>query len=113
LTPGADFVLLSQELVCDLLAGEALLQVEVLDAAQLAVPGVEIVVRWEGGEDYFVTGLKPEIGLGYGDFRMTPGVVYQLALVSGGQPVPDLTPVECEGDAGRFWGNWKLKFVQP
>jgi len=113
LTPGADFVLQNQQLVCDLTRGEALIQVEVLDAAGQPVPGVEIVVRWEGGEDHFFTGLHPQISLGYADFAMTPGVSYQVQLASGGQTVPDLVVSECEGDPGRYWGNWLLEFVQP
>jgi len=27
--------------------------------------------------------------------------------------VPDLVVSECEGDPGRYWGNWLLEFVQP
>jgi len=113
LTPGADFVLQDQKLVCDLTSGEALIQVEVLDAARQPVPGIEIIVRWDGGEDHFFTGLHPQISLGYADFAMTPGVTYQVQLASGGQTVPDLVVTECEGDPGRYWGNWRLEFVQP
>jgi hypothetical protein len=113
LTPGAPFALLERELVCDLNAGEALIQVLIFDAAQQPVPGVEVVVRWDGGEDYFFTGLKPEASRGYADFAMSPGIVYTLQLVSGSEPVTELTAVECEADAGRFWGNWRLTFVQP
>jgi len=113
LTPGAEFVIRDREMVCDLSAGEALIQVEVLDAAEQPVPGVAVVVRWEGGEDYFITGLKPEFSLGYADFEMTPGVAYSLQLVSGGEAETDLTAVECEGQVGRFWGNWRLTFIQP
>ena len=113
LTPGAAFDLESKEQVCDLIVGEALLEVEVLDAARQPVPSVEIHVLWEGGEDFFFTGLKPDFDLGYADFLMTPGIVYQLQLVSGGVPVTDLTSLECEGEAGRFWGGWHLTFVQP
>jgi hypothetical protein len=113
LTPGAAFVVQERELVCDLTVGEALIQVEILDAARQPVPGIEIVVRWDGMENYFVTGLKPEISLGYADFMMTPGIVYNLQLVAGSEPVSDLTVVECDGEAGRFWGNWRLTFIQP
>jgi hypothetical protein len=113
LTPGAAFALESQEQVCDLNLAEALIQVEVLDAAHQPVPGIEILVRWDGGEDFFYTGLKPEFSLGYADFGMTPGVVYQLQLASGGSPVTDLAAVECDAETGRFWGGWRLTFVQP
>jgi hypothetical protein len=70
LTPGASFFLLSRELVCDPNLEEALIQVLALDAADQPVPGVEIVVNWEGGENHFFTGLIPELGLGYADFSM-------------------------------------------
>jgi hypothetical protein len=52
--------------------------------------------------------------MGYGDFTMTPGVVYLLQTAGGGQPVPDLTAPECEDSGGtRYWGSWRLVFVQP
>lgn len=113
LTPGAPFVLQNRELVCDLNQGEALILVEVRDASQQPVPGVEIIVRWEGGEDHFLTGLKPEINQGFADFAMTPGVEYNLQLATGGELVTGITALECEGQAGRFWGNWRLSFIQP
>ncbi len=58
---------------------------EILDAAEQPVPSVELVVTWDGGEDHFFTGLKPELGLGYADFVMTPEVVYSIRLADGGQ----------------------------
>ena len=113
LTPGAAFVLESKEQTCDLNIGEALIEVEVFDAARQPVPAEEIQVNWEGGDDHFFTGLKPEFNLGYADFVMTPGIVYQLQLASGGVPVTELTSLECDGEAGRFWGGWHLIFIQP
>jgi hypothetical protein len=67
LTPGAPFVLLSRDLVCDPNLEEALIQVLARDAADQPVPGVEVVVNWEGGENHFFTGLIPELGLGYAE----------------------------------------------
>jgi hypothetical protein len=113
-TPGAPFVLDSLRQVCDPELSSPLLQVEALDAARKPVFSVEVLVQWTGGQDRFFTGLKPEIGPGYGDFTMTPGVVYILQIAGGGQPVPDLTAPECEANGGaRFWGSWRLVFVQP
>ncbi len=100
--------------MCNPNLGGALIQVEARDAAGQPVPGVEILVLWDGNEDRFFTGLKPELGLGYADFTMTPGVTYLLRLAEGGQPVPDLTPSECDREDGeRYWGSWLLVFVQP
>lgn len=113
-TPGAPFVLDSLRQVCDSELSDPFLQVEALDAAREPVFGVEVLVQWPGGQDRFFTGLKPEIGAGYGDFTMTPGVVYLLQIAGGGQPVPDLIAPECEDSGGtRYWGSWRLVFVQP
>ncbi len=114
LTPGAPFVLLSHDLVCDPNLDEALIQVLARDAADQPVPGVEVVVNWEGGENHFFTGLIPELGLGYADFSMTAGTTYTLRLAEGGEPITGLTPSECESGGGkRYWGSWRLIFSQP
>ncbi|MFZ0531622.1 MAG: hypothetical protein WAM09_00445 [Anaerolineales bacterium] len=113
-TQGAPFVLQDQKLVCNSDQPEPLIQVEILDAAEQPVPSVEMVVSWDGGEDHFFTGLKPELGLGYGDFVMTPEVVYSIRLADGGQAVNDLTVAAClADDDSRYWGSWFLTFVQP
>jgi hypothetical protein len=112
-TPGAPFALQSSRLACDQAYAQPLIQVEAQDAAGLPVPGVPVVVSWPGGEDRFYTGLKPELGLGYADFTMTPGLTYILRLGEGGQPVPDLRATECETAGGQFWGAWVLVFAQP
>jgi hypothetical protein len=78
------------------------------------IAGEQIVASWEGGEDHFFTGLKPELGRGYADFLMTPGVIYEVSMSGGGQTVSDLTPAECETQTGgRYWGSWLLVFSQP
>lgn len=113
-TPGAPFALKSEELSCKDDLGAPLVIVQAYDAAGQGVPGVEAVVEWDGGESHFFTGLKPELGTGYADFAMTPGVVYTLRLAAGGQIIPNLTPTECEAqDGGRYWGSWVLVFTQP
>jgi hypothetical protein len=88
--------------------------VEALDAAGSPVPGVQVLVQWQGGEDRFFTGLKPELGTGYADFEMTPSITYTVQLAEGGLPIPGLIASECETTAGeRHWGAWHLIFVQP
>jgi len=113
-TPGAPFILQSQELVCDPQLDVPLLQIEVLDAAGQPIPGVEAIITWDGGEEHFFTGLKPEISPGYADFIMTTGVIYGLRLADGGQPVQKLQAQECEDrDGERLWASWRLTFTQP
>ncbi len=113
-TAGPPFALEKKSQVCDATLGAPLLQVEVRDAAGHPVPGVQVNVTWEGGEDDFFTGLKPEIDAGYGDFSMTPGVAYTLRLGDGGQTVGDLASMDCSAsDGSSFAGGWMLVFTQP
>lgn len=113
-TQGAPFVLQDRTFSCDQDVAEPLLIVLAESASGQPLSDVEAVVNWEGGEDHFFTGLKPELGLGYADFLMTPGVVYALRLADGGQPISDLTPAECETTRGeRYWGSWVLLFNRP
>jgi hypothetical protein len=113
-TPEAPLVLQDRTFICDQKLNDPLIQVLAEDAAGKPVPSVEVVVNWEGGEDHFFTGLKPELGLGYADFTMTPGVEYTLRLAAGGQVISGLTAAECETQTGgRYWGSWQLVFSQP
>jgi hypothetical protein len=112
-TPGAAFLLTSREQICDPLLSQPLIQVVVLNAAQGSVPGQEVIVVWESGQDHFFTGLKPELGLGYGDFAMTEGVTYTLQLADSLQPVTNLAAHECEGQGDEpYLGSWLLQFEQ-
>ena len=113
-TPGAPFLLASRDQVCDSKIPSPLIQVQVVDAADQPVAGIEVRVIWDTGQDHFFTGLKPELGLGYGDFAITPGVTYTLQLVDSEQPVTGLTAAECTGSDGKaFPGSWMLRFQQP
>jgi hypothetical protein len=113
-TPGAPFRLQSQELICRPELEQPLIQVQVLDAAGQPVAGVMALVSWQGGQERFFTGLKPELGLGYADFRMTPGLTYNLQLADRGELAPNLAAAECQAaDGSVYWGSWLLTFVQP
>jgi hypothetical protein len=113
-TQGAVFALKEIRLVCNPDQVDPLIKVVIQDAAGQPVPSIEIRVTWDGGEDQFFTGLKPELGLGYADFLMNPEVVYSLMLIEGGNSVNDLTAAECQLDDGsRYWGSWQLTFTQP
>lgn len=86
------------------------IRVIVQDAAEQGLPGKEVWVTWEGGSDRFVTGLKPEIDPGYGDFDMQPDQSYNVGvdkptsvIVSGLRADP------CETD-GRT--SWRLILAQ-
>lgn len=113
-TPGSPFVLQENTFICDRNISGPLIQVIAENSNGRQLSGQEIIASWEGGEDRFFTGLKPELGRGYADFMMTPGVVYEVSMSGGGQSVSDVTPAECETQAGgRYWGSWLLVFSRP
>ncbi len=105
-TPVPNYRLLDQQPVC---TDEDAPRIELitLDAFLNPEPGVEAVVRWQGGEDHFFTGFKPEHGAGYGDFTMSPELSYTVMLVDGSQEVSGLRVQPCESG---FVGGWQLTF---
>lgn len=112
-TPGPPFVLDSIQLACDPELDPPLIQVSVFDAAGTPVPGVAILISWETNTNRFITGLKPEFGLGYADFQMDPAITYSLRLEDGGAPVNSITGRLCEDADEPYWGSWQFNFVQP
>jgi hypothetical protein len=113
-TPGAPFVLASRRAICDPDAPAPLIQVVVLDAASEPVPGIEVLVVWDDGQDHFFTGLKPELGPGYGDFTMTQGVTYTVQLKDSANPVTGVETENCTGsDDNIYAGSVELTFTQP
>ncbi len=113
-TVGAAFILVAQETVCATNLSERLLQIEVLNAVGQPVPGAEVIITWEGGEEHFFTGLKPELGNGYADFLMQPEIGYSLRLAPSGQPVSNLSAPICRTSGGdTYYGGIRLLFQQP
>jgi hypothetical protein len=113
LTPGQPFRLLQKQIVCNLDLTQPLIQVQVHNASGDPVAGVEGFVFWEGSSDRFITGFKPEMGLGYADFIMDEDLVYTVQLVNG-EPVRGLTVNQCTNASGnQYWGGWLLVFEQP
>lgn len=110
---GAPFVLASQEPLCESGALKRM-QFLLLDSSRTQVPAVEIVVTWNGGEDRFFTGFKPELGDGYADFIMEADTVYNIRIVTGGAFVPDVRAPVCTDPNGvDYPGGILLTFQQP
>lgn len=108
------FVLENQGSVCNPVISDPQLQVFVSNAAGVGIPSVEIVVTWSNGEEHFFTGLKPDIGIGYADFVMTPEVIYTLQVGDGGQLIQNLSAPECKDSNNTpYWGSWRLVFSHP
>lgn len=113
-TPGAPYTLAENTSGCDPQAVPALLQVLVEDAGGHGVPGARVVVTWAGGEESFFTGLALEIGPGYADFVMTPGVLFSVRVGEGGQTASDISAPACAAaDGSSYAGLVRLRFRQP
>jgi hypothetical protein len=86
----------------------------VFDSRRRQLAGAKIVITWDGGEEEFFTGLKPELGNGYADFIMDPNTTYTLQLGAGSDIASGLTTSTCQtSDGESFFGGIKLTFQQP
>jgi hypothetical protein len=114
-TPIGAFELAGLQAVCDDTLPGPLLQVLTLDRSGEQVGGVGVVVEWAGGFDRFFTGLKPELGTGYGDFAMTEGVDYTIRLAdSPAALISDVRSEPCtQPDGSAYAGSVLLVFRQP
>jgi len=112
-TPPGRFQLATTETFC-LTAPQPLLQVIAQDSAGNGVPGVEVIVEWAGGQDRFFTGLKPELGLGYGDFVLEPNLDYTVRLTSDPAAEYPVRSEPCADPNGRQTATTvQLIFRQP
>jgi hypothetical protein len=113
-TPGAPFRLSERVLICDDPAPLPRLQVIVLDAAGEGVPNVLVRVIWDEGQDQFFTGLKPDLGIGFGDFTLESETSYTVQLAESDAIATGLQAEPCNDASGEsHLGSWRLTFVQP
>jgi hypothetical protein len=113
-TAGAPFILLSNDKVCNPNLTDGLMQISVIDSHHHQMPGVEIIITWDGGEENFFTGFKPEIANGYADYMMQPNMTYSIRIAESGTPVPNLTAPTCTDSSGQtYTGGLHLTFQQP
>jgi hypothetical protein len=104
-TPEPRFDVVEMKRRCDLTQEQ--LMVLVLDAEGQQLPNVELLVRWDGGEDRFVTGLKPDVGLGYADFSLERGRSYQLVVIgAASQVAQNIVAEPCEGTS--YLATWQV-----
>lgn len=113
-TTGAPFAIATNNTVCDESLQPGLLQVIVKDADGKQVPGVEIIIAWQGGQESFFTGLKPELGDGYADYAMQNGVIYSIKLAMDSETASDLSIPSCKKkDGSSYAGGLLVIFQQP
>lgn len=107
-TPEPRFVLTVQQRLCDGDGVGGLLRVSVLDAEGRPLPNVELIIRWEDGEDRFFTGLKPELGAGYADYDLEAEKSYQVGIVGPESDVAQGIVADACQDGTR--ASWELAF---
>ena len=113
-TVGVPFALIAQDTICDNTLPDGLLQVFIFNSKHRQVAGAKIIITWDNGEEQFFTGLKPEVGNGYADYRMSPNITYTLRLADGSDIASGLTAPICQTPTGEtFLGGIKLTFQQP
>lgn len=114
-TEAPPFTLQDSSPLCDPELAEPLLQIHATDASGEGVPGVELIISWApDNRETFFTGLKPELGAGYADFELDPGVVYTVELPDNRTLVTDLEIQRCSNNSGEpYWGSWEIYITHP
>jgi hypothetical protein len=74
-----------------------------MDTRRRPVAGVEVEITWNGGEDTFFSGFKPEVGDGYADFQMEAGIIYSVRVVQSGTTVPNVAIPQCTDSNGQAY----------
>jgi hypothetical protein len=86
------------------------IEVVVLDEDGEGVPVVEVWLTWSDGADRAVTGLKPDEGPGYADFKAVPNITYAISVGELGLPLVtglQLETCSVEGEEP-FTGSWRI-----
>jgi hypothetical protein len=103
-TPVPDYVVIDRQAVCSRSTQPPQIRVIVRDARGKSVAGKEVWITWEGGRDRFVTGLKPEIDPGYGDFDMQLDQTYNVSVDRPtAMVVRELRAEPCEAEGRTSW----------
>jgi hypothetical protein len=77
-----------------------MIEVFVRDLGGVDLPGQRIRVRWDGGESIFLTGLKPERGASYADFKMEANTGYTIDMPGMSDPSRQIIASRCVDESG-------------
>jgi hypothetical protein len=103
-TPVPDYRVIDRAAECTRGNQPPQIRVIVQDQFGQGVPGKVVHITWEDESDRFVTGFKPEIDPGYGDFDMEPDQAYNVAVdKSTSVVVSGLRADACETDGRTSW----------
>ena len=105
-TVNPSYQIVSQIAECTRPPATPQIRVTVQDAAGQGLAGVTVWITWDGGTDRFVTGLKPEINAGYGDFDMLRDQNYNVSIAQAESVVA--TGLQAEACAAGGAISWRL-----
>jgi hypothetical protein len=105
-TPNPDYQVIDRTAECTSSKQPPQIRVIVQDQFGQSVSGKVVWITWEGGSDRFVTGLKPEIDLGYGDFDMQPDQSYNVGVDKPTSVIVSGLRADSCGTDGRT--SWRL-----
>jgi hypothetical protein len=108
--PGTLLHLTSLRKICDPELGSPLIQVYTYDSDGAPLPGIEVDIIWDNGQDRILTGLKPELGLAYADFVMQEETLYNIQIVGSQEPIIGLLAETCSAEGTTFPGSWRAVF---
>jgi hypothetical protein len=91
----AEFDLIASDRLCEDVPLPGLIQIYVSDEGGAGIPGLEILIEWEGQDDRFFTGLKTTQNPGYADFEMEDNKLYTVTLVGLAPPVVGIDSTPC------------------
>ncbi len=114
-TSSPPFILQDSSPICDPTLGETLIQIIATDGSGEGVPGISLEISLgTDPTEFFYTGLKPELGLGYADYLAEPGLTYQLEVPNSGLVIPDIEVPTCQNESeDSYWGSWEIYITHP
>ncbi|MCD4685621.1 MAG: hypothetical protein K8S97_06775 [Anaerolineae bacterium] len=94
--PSDSFIVTRTRSFCDPDAS-GVIEVRVYDRQGAGIPGVPVTISATGiASDRFFTGLKPERGAEYADFKMEPGRTYTVTMLGLIDAPPIVEAVQCQ-----------------
>jgi hypothetical protein len=114
-TIGLTFRVVERTSTCAPAGQPGTIVVRVRDAQGNGMVGVKVAISWATGQDRIYTGLRPEIGPGYADLQMSPGVEYEVSVADARSDVvrslsAELAPGVCPTSSLSL--DWQVVFQQ-
>jgi len=108
------FLLTERRRICSMEENAGKIEVYVQEANGAGIPGMQIDISWEDGQESFFTGLKPDHGAGYADYAFRElDWEYAITLPLSGDTASMIAahPVAAGCPSGSTAVSWQLTFI--